>query len=79
MSTITTTDGRADLLQGPGSRASHRIQSRLAAQCGRLGCAVFFASHGFRCVAHDRRGRGRSAKTWDGNEMDTYSFTAHPS
>ncbi|MGE3468448.1 MAG: alpha/beta fold hydrolase, partial [Pyrinomonadaceae bacterium] len=33
----------------------------------------FFASRGFRCVAHDRRGHGRSGQTWDGNEMDTYS------
>jgi non-heme chloroperoxidase len=33
----------------------------------------FFASRGFRCIAHDRRGHGRSGQTWDGNEMDTYS------
>lgn len=33
----------------------------------------FFASRGFRCIAHDRRGHGRSGETWDGNEMDTYS------
>lgn len=33
----------------------------------------FFASRGFRCIAHDRRGHGRSDQTWDGNEMDTYS------
>ncbi len=34
---------------------------------------LFLASHGFRCVAHDRRGHGRSTQTWDGNEMDTYA------
>jgi non-heme chloroperoxidase len=34
---------------------------------------LFFASRGFRCVAHDRRGHGRSTQTWDGNEMDTYA------
>ena len=34
---------------------------------------LFLASHGFRCVAHDRRGHGRSTQTWDGNEMNTYA------
>lgn len=33
----------------------------------------FFASRGFRCIAHDRRGHGRSTETWDGNDMDTYA------
>lgn len=33
----------------------------------------YFASRGFRCIAHDRRGHGRSGETWDGNEMDTYA------
>lgn len=31
------------------------------------------ASHGFRGIAHDRRGHGRSTQTWDGNDMDTYA------
>ncbi len=34
---------------------------------------LFLASNGFRCVAHDRRGHGRSTQTWNGNEMDTYA------
>lgn len=34
---------------------------------------VFFASRGFRCIAHDRRGHGRSSQPWDGNEMNTYA------
>ena len=34
---------------------------------------LFLASNGFRCIAHDRRGHGRSTQTWDGNEMDTYA------
>lgn len=34
---------------------------------------LFLASNGFRCVAHDRRGHGRSTQTWQGNEMDTYA------
>ncbi len=33
----------------------------------------YFASRGFRCIAHDRRGHGRSDQTWDGNDMDTYA------
>ena len=34
---------------------------------------MFFANHGYRAIAHDRRGHGRSTQTWDGNEMDTYA------
>jgi non-heme chloroperoxidase len=34
---------------------------------------LFLADRGFRCIAHDRRGHGRSSQTWDGNEMDTYA------
>ncbi|WP_029923415.1 alpha/beta fold hydrolase [Nevskia soli] len=34
---------------------------------------VFLASHGYRCIAHDRRGHGRSGQPWEGNEMDTYA------
>jgi non-heme chloroperoxidase len=33
----------------------------------------FLASRGFRCVAHDRRGHGRSGQSWTGNDMDTYA------
>jgi non-heme chloroperoxidase len=34
---------------------------------------IFFLSHGFRVIAHDRRGHGRSTQTTTGNEMDTYA------
>jgi non-heme chloroperoxidase len=34
---------------------------------------TFLAEHGYRCIAHDRRGHGRSEQSWDGNEMDTYA------
>lgn len=34
---------------------------------------VFLASHGYRCIAHDRRGHGRSSQPWRGNEMNTYA------
>jgi len=34
---------------------------------------LFLAEHGYRAIAHDRRGHGRSTQTWNGNEMDTYA------
>src|SRR5271165_3611856 len=34
---------------------------------------VFLASHGYRVIAHDRRGHGRSSQPWNGNDMDTYA------
>lgn len=34
---------------------------------------LFLASHGYRVVAHDRRGHGRSSQPWDGNDMDHYA------
>jgi non-heme chloroperoxidase len=34
---------------------------------------VFLATHGYRCIAHDRRGHGRSGQPWNGNDMDTYA------
>ena len=34
---------------------------------------MFFGERGFRVVAHDRRGHGRSSQTWHGNDMDTYA------
>ena len=34
---------------------------------------LFFGQQGYRVIAHDRRGHGRSMQTWDGNDMDTYA------
>jgi non-heme chloroperoxidase len=34
---------------------------------------LFLASRGYRCIAHDRRGHGRSSQPWDGNHMDQYA------
>ncbi len=34
---------------------------------------LFLAQNGYRAIAHDRRGHGRSSQTWSGNEMDTYA------
>jgi len=33
----------------------------------------FLATHGYRCIAHDRRGHGRSSQPWNGNDLDTYA------
>ena len=34
---------------------------------------MFLAANGYRCIAHDRRGHGRSGQPWNGNDMDTYA------
>jgi len=34
---------------------------------------LFLASNGYRCIAHDRRGHGRSSQPWTGNDMDTFA------
>jgi non-heme chloroperoxidase len=34
---------------------------------------MFLADHGYRCIAHDRRGHGRSGQPWNGNNMDTFA------
>jgi len=34
---------------------------------------VFLGAHGYRCIAHDRRGHGRSSQPWNGNDMNTYA------
>jgi non-heme chloroperoxidase len=34
---------------------------------------VFLANQGYRCIAHDRRGQGRSSQPWSGNDMNTYA------
>ena len=34
---------------------------------------MFLADNGYRCIAHDRRGHGRSSQPWNGNEMDTFA------
>ncbi|HXA49231.1 MAG TPA: alpha/beta hydrolase [Candidatus Acidoferrum sp.] len=34
---------------------------------------IFLGARGYRCIAHDRRGHGRSSQPWEGNDMDTYA------
>ena len=74
MSTITTTDGTLIYYKDWGSGQpivfSHGWPLNSDSWESQM---VFLASHGYRCVAHDRRGHGRSGQPWDGNDMDTYA------
>jgi non-heme chloroperoxidase len=74
MSTITTKDGTSiyykDWGSGPVVSFSHGWPLCSDAWESQM---LFLASQGYRCVAHDRRGHGRSSQPWEGNDMDTYA------
>ncbi len=74
MSTITTRDGTLiyykDWGAGPPIVFSHGWPLTSDSWESQM---MYLASRGFRCIAHDRRGHGRSSQPWDGNEMDTYA------
>jgi len=76
MNTITTKDGASIYYKdwGPKNGAvitfSHGWPLSADAWEGQM---FFLASNGYRCIAHDRRGHGRSSQPWDGNHMDQYA------
>ena len=74
MSTITTNDGTEiyykDWGEGPVVTFSHGWPLNADAWDGQM---IFLAHRGFRAVAHDRRGHGRSSQASSGNDMDGYA------
>jgi non-heme chloroperoxidase len=74
MSTITTKDGTQiyykDWGSGPPVVFSHGWPLSADAWEDQM---VFLGARGYRCIAHDRRGHGRSSQPWNGNEMNTFA------
>ena len=74
MSTFTTTDGTPiyykDWGAGPPVVFSHGWPLSSDSWEAQM---LFLASRGYRCLAHDRRGHGRSGQPWGGNDMNTYA------
>jgi non-heme chloroperoxidase len=74
MSTVTTRDGTQIYYKDWGSGQpvvfSHGWPLSADAWEDQM---VFLGARGYRCIAHDRRGHGRSSQPWNGNEMDTYA------
>lgn len=76
MSTITTRDGTTIFYKdwgprnGPVVTFSHGWPLSADAWDPQI---FHLASQGYRCIAHDRRGHGRSSQPWDGNHMDQYA------
>src|SRR6476659_8931371 len=74
MNTVTTKDGTTiyfkDWGKGQAITFSHGWPLNADAWDAQM---LFLGQQGYRVIAHDRRGHGRSEQTWDGNEMDTYA------
>ncbi|MFF9147478.1 alpha/beta fold hydrolase [Streptomyces sp. NPDC014861] len=74
MATFTTTDGTQIFYKDWGTGRpvvfSHGWPLNADAWDEQL---HLVASHGYRAIAHDRRGHGRSSQPWQGNDMDTYA------
>ena len=74
MSTITTSDGTEIFYKdwGTGQPLVFHHGWPLSADAWDAQM-LFLGQHGFRVIAHDRRGHGRSGQSWEGNNLDTYA------